>query len=225
MDGSQPRQGLPKRPDETTSYFEDWRSWAWKVGQYASAYAKDGPGGCEKYVRFWVSKMRHFTDEQKASLVESYQTAYKRCRKPPNAPEQINECIKWLESKSGIIRLTEKIGRSQSYPRLFMLAYCLGRDGKPFPFAANRIASLCNTDPRTVANFLGVIEQLGLLIVVSEGTSGVNGRPSWYRISNPQRWRDILAMERRDREVFEYFLLETCPYLMTDEEKSEQNHL
>ena len=223
MDGSRQTQGLPKRPSETTSYFEDWRSWAWKVGQYASSYAKAGPTGCEQYVRMAIRNM-HFTDEQKESLVESYRTAYKRCRKPPDAPEQVDACIRWLESKSGVIRLTEKIGRSHVYPRLFLFAYCLGRDGKPFAFAANRMAMLCDTDPRTVANFLNVIERHGLLVVVSEGTSGINGRPSWYRIVFTQEWRRILGMERRDREVFECMLLSKCPYLMTDTEKSAQNH-
>lgn len=194
MDGSQPRTGLPKRPDETTSYFEDWREWAWKVGQYASAYA-NGPNGCEQYVRFWVGKM-HYTDEQKASLVESYHTAYKRCRKPPDAPERVAECVHWYEGIWGQVRTVEKIGRSPVYPKLLLFAYGLGRDGRPFAFAQHRISQVTGIPAFTIWNFINLAIKEGWFIVVRDGLSGENGIPSWYRLQNPKAIYDMLALDR-----------------------------
>lgn len=196
MDGSQPTQGLPKRPSETTSYFEDWRAWAWKVGQYASAYAKAGPTGCEQYVRMAIRNM-HFTDEQKESLVESYNTAYRRCRKPPDAPERVAECVRWFEKRWGDVRTTERIGRSPAYPKLLLFAYGLGRDGRPFTFAKNRIASVSGIHEFTVLKFIEIAVDKGWLIVVRDGMSGLNGMPTWYRIQNPIQIYSLLALDRK----------------------------
>ncbi len=205
---------VPQTPAIGASFY-DWKTWVWRLGMVVATSPECRRSTSDLIHDKLVSAQ--FSEDEISALWSSYHTACQRCRKPPSAPERVAACIRWFEAEWGIVRTEERIGRSNSYPRLMLFAYCMGRDMEPFTFAAKRIGDLCGADPRTVANFTGTLLKEGLLIEVARGTSGKKGRPSWYRIDDLERWRDILALDRRqlstDGTTFDQHLSKECPFL------------
>lgn len=175
--------------------FAEWRKWAWRLGM---AECHGGYGSSRLYLQS-IAEICEFSDKAKASLLESFDTAQRRCRKPPDAPERVAECVRWYESVWGQVRTVEKIGRSPAYPKLLLFAYGLGRDGRPFAFAKNRIAEVTGIHEFTVLKFIRLALKEGWLMVVRDGYPGVNGIgiPTWYRIPSPTRIYSLLALDRQ----------------------------
>lgn len=172
--------------------FAEWRKWAWRLGM---AECHGGYGSSRLYLQS-IAEICEFSDKAKASLLESFDTAQRRCRKPPDAPERVAECVRWYESVWGQVRTVEKIGPSPAYPKLLLFAYGLGRDGRPFAFAQHRIAQVTGIPAFTIWNFINLAVKNGWFIVVRDGASGENGLPSWYRLQSPQHIFEMLALDR-----------------------------
>ncbi len=184
----------PLRPAKDAP-FAEWRDWAWHVGMFAASNRATYTNGCDKYITI-MAKSSGRSDEEIASLLESGRTAYRRCRKPTNAPELAADCVRWFESRWGCVRLVDgRIGRSAVYPKLLMLAYCLGRDGKPFAFADSRIGRVAGCNANTVRLFMGRMLQMGLIIEVRGGVKGTKGVAAWYRLENAEEIGKMIGVD------------------------------
>ena len=207
----------PQRPDRDAP-FSAWRDWAWHVGMFVAADRARRPNGCDTYITM-MAKNSARSDEEIASLVESGRTAYRRCRKPTNAPEVAACCIRWFESRWGCVRLVDgRIGKSAVYPKLLMLTYRLGRDGKPFAFADSRIGRAAGCNANTVRLFLGRMMQMGLIIEVRGGVKGTHGYAAWYRLEDAEEIGKMLGIDmpsplRADNGMtFRQYISTTLPF-------------
>lgn len=207
----------PLRPAKDAPYAE-WRDWAWHVGMFAASNRATYTNGCDKYITI-MAKNSGRSDEEIASLLESGRTAYRRCRKPTNAPELAADCVRWFESRWGCVRLVDgRIGRSAVYPKLLMLAYCLGRDGKPFAFADSRIGRVAGCNANTVRRFLTRMLATGLIIEVRSGMKGSNGIAAWYRLENAKEIGMMIGVDlqspiRADNGItFSQYIASALPF-------------
>ena len=103
----------------------------------------------------------------------------------PAGPEKAAEVVREFERRYQNVFTRTKLGRSKAYPRLLLMAYALGRDGRPFAFSEHRIAHCMGIAPSAVSNFCSLICRQGYAYVIREGISGVNGQPTWYRLVVP----------------------------------------
>ena len=116
----------------------------------------------------------------KAELLESFDAGLRKGR-DPDLPEKAAKVITQLE-QDGPIQTQTKLGRSRHYPRLLMMAYIIGHDGKPFTFAKHRIAEALRVPSVSVQNFIPLAHKWLLLDTVAPGVPGLDGSPAWYRL-------------------------------------------
>lgn len=216
---------LPWMPGKTAP-FREWREWAWRFGMAAAS----GRIGKENGLRFLKNAVEYGQRslEEKASLEDSFKTAANRCRKPLHAPELASDCVKWYMSRWGVVRSAIRIGRSESYPKLLLFAYCLGRDGLPFAFAEHRMSAVTNVNVLTIRNFLKNSVDLGLITIVRDGAPGLHGSPTWYRLTDVKQVFDALWLYRQSPfsydhgMTFDDFMKSKCPYMYVGKRKREE---
>ena len=123
-----------------------------------------------------------------AELLESFDAGLRKGR-DPDLLRKAAKVLTQLE-QDGPIQTQTKLGRSRHYPRLLMMAYIIGHDGKPFMFAKNKVAEALGVRSVSVQNFIQLAHKWGLFDTVSPGVPGFDGSPAWYHL-----WVDDVLKE------------------------------
>lgn len=119
--------------------------------------------------------------EWKAELIAAFTDAVRRGRDPAG-PEKAAEVVREYERQYGEIKTKTKLGRSKAYPRLLLMAYALGRDGRPFAFANHRIGTCVGLNGKTVRSFTHIAIRHGYFSLVRDGVPGRDGLSTWFRL-------------------------------------------
>ena len=172
------------------------RKWAWRMG-CRSVFGDDAA------IDRLLSRIRELPNESQIEIKETFNEAMRRGR-DPLGPEKAAEAVLAFESMYGHVRTRNKLGRSKSYPRLLLMAYALGRDGKAFAFATHRISKCLKVDVKTVLTFKNIMCRENYFRIIRDGTIGNNGQPAWYKL-NVDMVREELGLDRM-YATFEYRL-------------------
>ena len=164
----------PLEPPPKGATQSSLRKWAWRAG--CRAAFSDGYD-----IGYFLAHVEGMEDNIRDELRSMFETALRRGR-DPSGPEKAATVVKEYESLYGQVKTQTKLGRSKAYPRLLLMAYALGRDGRPFAFAEHRIAQSLGVDAVTVLAFRRIVCRLGYLSIIREGVSGFNGQSAWYRL-------------------------------------------
>lgn len=150
------------------------KRWAFRQG------CRSIVGGEDNIDRF-MSYIHDLPPEQRKELMDMFQNGVRRGR-DPYLPERAAEVVRWYERRHGAISTRHKLGRSKAYPRLLMMAFAMGMDGKAFAFARHRIANALGVTTTSVRHFIEVALREGLIDVVRDGIPGTDGQPAWFRL-------------------------------------------
>ena len=165
----------PLEPPPKGATQSSLRKWAWRAGCRAAFSDGDDIG-------YFLAHVEGMEDNIRDELRSMFETALRRGR-DPLGPEKAATVVKTYEALYGQVKTQTKLGRSKAYPRLLLMAYALGRDGRPFAFADHRIGKVIDVNPCTVMNFTNISKTRGYLCPIREGIPGYNGQSAWFRLN------------------------------------------
>ena len=177
---SESRKCVQEKP-ELESEEKPCKAWAFKLGRYARY------GDISARTKF-ESVTSGLPLQNKAELSESFAAGLRKGR-DPDLLKKAAKVLARLE-QDGPIETQTKLGRSRHYPRLLMMAYIIGHDGKPFMFAKHKIAEALGVPSVSVQNFILLAHRWGLFDTVRPGVPRLHGSPAWYHL-----WVDSVCEE------------------------------
>lgn len=127
------------------------------------------------YQRFWMSI--NINNERWAEFENFSTQGYHQTKFPSTAPEDIANCVAWLQKNIGQIKTPVCFKRGKAnYSRLWLSIILYGNNGRTFPFARNRITKAfastgVRINAKTVQTFLKMAEKNNFVTKIRKGRS------------------------------------------------------